>query len=358
MENVELEKPSFEKKIKDTNDSTGETSGWQDSADYDIGDAVPFRLHATLPRDITGYDNYHIKFTDRMEKGLTFNEITSVVVRSSDGGTTVELTPSDYTFTKVSDQEFTLALAWGKNEAVPIFEWLNGADVYVEFTSILNSDAVLGNVGNVNAAKLTYTNNSTPGSENDTEDTPWDYVIAFTYKVGVSKVDQNGKALKGAEFKLEKVDSAGKVISTLDLTVDGNTFSAVGLDDGIYVLTETKAPSGYTKIAPIVFEVKATHAGEWNYTSKELSFNGSSARTAILSDLTGNTTSGSLTLSADKSLSQLTGNVKNTKNQNKRKLPQTSDPTSLTAVYAVAASGLASMAVGLRVRRRRPRDEK
>ena len=37
--------PEFKKKLKDTNDSTGNTTGWQDSADYDIGDYIPFRLH-------------------------------------------------------------------------------------------------------------------------------------------------------------------------------------------------------------------------------------------------------------------------------------------------------------------------
>ena len=41
--------PSFQKKVKDTNDTTGDTTGWQDSADYDIGDKVPFQLKATLP---------------------------------------------------------------------------------------------------------------------------------------------------------------------------------------------------------------------------------------------------------------------------------------------------------------------
>ena len=48
-------KPGFDKKIKDTNDTTGTTSDWQDSADYDIGDAVPYRLTATLAQDVTTY---------------------------------------------------------------------------------------------------------------------------------------------------------------------------------------------------------------------------------------------------------------------------------------------------------------
>ena len=44
--------PEVEKKVEDTNDSTGKTSGWQDSADYDIGDSVPFQLKATLANDV------------------------------------------------------------------------------------------------------------------------------------------------------------------------------------------------------------------------------------------------------------------------------------------------------------------
>lgn len=35
-------KPTSQKKVMDTNESTGVTTGWQDSADYDIGDDVPF----------------------------------------------------------------------------------------------------------------------------------------------------------------------------------------------------------------------------------------------------------------------------------------------------------------------------
>lgn len=33
--------PTFEKKIKEKNDSTGEETDWQDASDYDIGDKVP-----------------------------------------------------------------------------------------------------------------------------------------------------------------------------------------------------------------------------------------------------------------------------------------------------------------------------
>lgn len=79
------DKPSFDKKIKDTNDTTGETSNWQDSADYDIGDAVPYKLTATLAKDVTAYKSYHITFTDKMEKSLTYKKDARIVVTGNDG---------------------------------------------------------------------------------------------------------------------------------------------------------------------------------------------------------------------------------------------------------------------------------
>lgn len=45
---VKTDKPTLEKKVKDTNDSDGAITGWQDSADYDIGDTIPYQLTATM----------------------------------------------------------------------------------------------------------------------------------------------------------------------------------------------------------------------------------------------------------------------------------------------------------------------
>ena len=58
------EVPSFEKKIKDTNDTTGDTSGWQDSADYDIGDQIPFQLKGTVASNYDDYKTYYFAFHD------------------------------------------------------------------------------------------------------------------------------------------------------------------------------------------------------------------------------------------------------------------------------------------------------
>ncbi len=74
--------PTSDKKVDDKNDSnTNENSvEWKDSADYDIGDAVPFRLHGTLPENFNSYSSYKYIFHDTESNGLTFNA-DSVVVK-------------------------------------------------------------------------------------------------------------------------------------------------------------------------------------------------------------------------------------------------------------------------------------
>ena len=288
--------PEFEKKIQDTNDTTGEMSGWQDSADYDIGDAVPYRLTAKLPKDVSLNSTYSIQFEDRMEESLTFKEVTDVTLN----GKSIK---NDCVIDSKA-HSFTVSKSWS-GEAVT--NALNGATIEVYFTATLNDSAKIGSQGNVNAARLHYDNK--PDITDNSGKTPWDYVIAFTYKLDVNKVDQAGKALTGAEFKLEKMLQGG-TRKEIPLIKAGNIFTGKGLDDGDYVLTETKAPIGYKTIDPIRFTVTADHNAEWKYNSKELNFNGGD-RTAILEALTGKADSGDLKFAQQQSPDGLTGTVTN-----------------------------------------------
>ena len=300
--------PSFEKKIMDTNDTTGESSDWQDSADYDIGDEIPFKLTATLASDVSSYQSYSITFEDQMEASLTFKEVQKVVLIENNEETKIT---GDSVITPNGKHKFTVSTGWGKNyseERMPITETLNGATVEVYFTATLNSNAKIGSDGNVNAARLHYSNN--PSNADSSDETPWNYVIAFTYKLDVNKVDQDGNALTGAEFTLEKKLADGGTKS-ITLSQNGNVFTGTGLDDGNYVLTETKTPAGHKTIDPIEFTVNADHTVKWNYNSDELDFEGSTDRTAILTALTGDTESGDLVFTTPQQVSGLVGTVTN-----------------------------------------------
>lgn len=332
--------PSFEKKVKDTNDTTGATSDWQDSADYDIGDKVPFKLEGTVASNYADYKTYYFAFHDQAEDGLTF-DVTSVKVYV-DGN---PITTGYNVVTSTTDGDtFDVVFANLKN----ITDVRVDSKITVEYTATLNDKAVLGNQGNVNTAHLEFSNNPNEeqngSSKPETGNTPDDSVIVFTYQVVANKTKANGEALTGAEFTLEKVlkDGTKKTVAVVKNT-EGTTFTFKGLDDGDYILTETVTPATYNTIEPIRFTVTADHKITWN----------GEARDAILTGLTGNTADGKITFTASADKSELTTNVVN---QSGATLPGTGG-IGTTIFYVIGGLLMAAAAVLLITKKRMNSDK-
>ena len=245
------EVPTVEKKVQDKNDTANTTSDWQDSADYDIGDTVPFEITVTLPNNYEDYTNYSLVITDTLSDGLDFTDNS---VKVFIGNT--ELYPGYYCNDGVLTIDLTSALA---NATADV----NSSEIKITYTATLNENAVIGGAGNPNTVSATYSNNPNSdmdGSTDDTGTTPEDKVVVFTYNVIIDKVDENSNALTGAEFKLEKnVDGNWTEITRLTVDQAGDTFTFSGLDDGDYKLSETTTPGGYNTINPVVFTISATH---------------------------------------------------------------------------------------------------
>ena len=288
--------PEFKKKLKDTNDSTGDVSDWQDSADYDIGDDIPFRLQGTVPEDYDSYKTYYYAFHDVEEKGLTFDpdsvevfvgdEVTGTKITT---GYTVDTSPADgCTFEIVFD------------DLKKVSGVTANSIITVTYKSQLNGNAVLGEHGNVNKAQLEYSNNPRGDGKGET---PWDNVIVFTYKVVVNKIDQAGDPLEGAQFTLTKKTKNGTdVVKTMDVNTTLTQFTLSGLDDGEYTLTETVTPAHYNTISPITFTVTADHKIDWDSIS---------TRDNVLTSLSGEKKVGEITFNVDKKAGTLTTDVVN-----------------------------------------------
>lgn len=276
-----------DKKVKDTNDSTANsTTDWQDSADYDIGDAVPFKLRAIIAQDYANYTHgYKLTFHDKEETGLDFNKDSVKVY--VDG----KLITSGYevvTDNLTDGCTFEVRFANLKN----VTSVHAGSVISVEYTSTLNNQAAIGSTGNKNTSHVTYTNNPNDEQAGENGKTPDDTVIVFTYKTIVNKVTKNPNydpevegskeyiPLKGAGFTLYKkvlgTVPEGKNYETIqgdnDVNVgywlpigvelkddDMTTFIWSGLDDGDYKLVETTTPDGYNTIADIEFTITAAH---------------------------------------------------------------------------------------------------
>lgn len=276
---VKSDVPTVEKKVDDKNDSTTDEDAvdWKDSADYDIGDDVPFQLTGTLPTNYADYDYYSYEFHDTLSTGLTYNSDAKVYVVN--GATETEITScvdlsGAISSVKINDLKSVAASA---NVTID-----KNSKIVVRYTAKLNNNAVIGNAGNSNAVYLEYSNNpnASGAGDNETGTTPTDTVIVFTYKVIVDKIDGEYNPLSGAAFTLYKkysdsLEATGTLIDTekypnytnyysVATTTAGTStsFEFTGIDDGSYLLVETTTPDGYNTVAPIEFTVTATHTEE------------------------------------------------------------------------------------------------
>lgn len=242
--------PVVEKKVKDINDSTGVETGWQDSADYDIGDNVPFQLTATLADNVSSYDAYKIIFHDTLSAGLTFNNDAKVKFNGTDvtANFTISYDPDRNTLTISCDN-------------VMAFHATDSSVITVEYTAKLNDKAVVGAAGNPNQVSLEYSNNPNPAGSGNVGNTPVDKVVVFTYETVVHKTNEKGQPLEGAGFTLFKQDQNGDFQQVgQELKGDKMTiFTWKGLDDGVYKLVETTTPDGYNTMEPITFTITAEH---------------------------------------------------------------------------------------------------
>jgi fimbrial isopeptide formation D2 family protein/LPXTG-motif cell wall-anchored protein len=259
-ESVEVKNdvPTVQKKVKENSNSE-----WQDAADYDMGDTVPFQLTAELPKKrVDDYNHYYVEFTDTLSAGLTFKEITKVTA----DGTTLNENQYKKTVAKNSDDNTTtLSIVITDVKAVADITQEENK-VVVEYNATLNDKAVLGSEGNPNSVELTYSNNPNDTGDGqskpaNTGKTPKDTVKVFTYQTIINKVGEDKKTpLAGAEFTLVKKNKDG---STKNVDVvknaEGTSFTFKGLDAGNYKLEETKTPDGYNTIKPIEFTIDAKY---------------------------------------------------------------------------------------------------
>lgn len=288
-------KPTSEKKVKDINDSEGTTmTDWQDSADWDIGDKVPFQLKGTVAADYDNYKVYKMTFHDHESKGLTFNKDS---VKVYVDGKQVTDTSKYEVVTEGLKDGCTFEVKFADLKQIPGVK--AGSTITVEYESELNKNAVIGSEGNPNTMHMEFSNNPNNEQGGETGKTPEDKVIVFTYKTIINKVDPDGQPLKGAEFKLEKKVGEEWVEKAVVKNDAGTTFTFKGLDDGVYRLTETVTPEGYNTMNPnpLEFTILATHE-----------------ETAVepkLSTLSGNPKSGDVTFDSSLENGTLTTNIVN-----------------------------------------------
>lgn len=289
---VKTDVPTLEKKVKEDDKTvSGEGYGdkYNDVADYDIGEAVPFKLIAKVP-DMTYYDTYKMVFHDTLSDGLTLDQDSIKVYVADDkaGASKTDISSSFGYAAGTNGETFTMTC----NDIKVINGVTAGKYIIVEYTATLTQNAEIGLPGNTNTAYLEYSNNPDQEGTGKTEE---DKVIVFTYKLDVTKVDgeDNTKKLSGAQFVLlnenkdkvavfgtdKKVEWVnlpeavnGKIPAgswnqnSIKTSTEDGSFSFEGLDDGVYYLREIVAPEGYNLMATDTkVEIKATTVNDQNW---------------------------------------------------------------------------------------------
>ena len=308
---AKTEVPSSFKKVDDKDDSnrSEDTTTWQDSADYDVGDHVPYKLTAFIPTYVFDtFTSYNLSFVDDLSAGLTLdadsvkisayqisgsipdngissfdNRIngTDAFYTSVQSGSTVYWKPlvpivSDTTNSKYSGGTvFTFDLGNIMDSEHSEF-YINKTNFYhdvtdhtkdasyvvveIEYTAELNTNAVLNEKGNPNTSHIVYSRN--PNNVNDMGSTPDDTVIVFTYQAVINKEDENHNPLTGADFRFAKLyanytatdDDVNKYVSYTDTSVTPNV---------IYFLPKVTGTNVYvTNTLGSIIEVPAAEAGK------------------------------------------------------------------------------------------------
>ncbi|WP_294600343.1 isopeptide-forming domain-containing fimbrial protein [uncultured Phocaeicola sp.] len=301
--------PTLEKKVAEEgkgnegkyNQDGGYGTYYNDVADWNIGDSVPFKLIASMPdaAEIAAYDTYSYTFHDTLDPGLTLEQkagedqttfaIYFVNTKNEDPRAEgfqyldaakydVNIDAETNSFTIAIDDLKTLMVTTAGGQQIPA---TNYDYIVIFYDAVLNANAEIGLPGNENTAYLEFSNNPNGDGTGRTED---DKVIVFTYELDGTKVDgETQAALQNAKFVLlngAKTEAAmvvdGKVkewvkVATeaaaddvqmpetyegwLELnqqhngliltSAEGGTFKIAGLDDGTYFLREIQAPNGY-----------------------------------------------------------------------------------------------------------------
>lgn len=251
--------------------------GYNDVADYDIGDNVPFKLYGTLPSGIADYDKYYYCFRDTLGTQFDRPDNITILINSTKPTTLCykwndtdkkydQYTDLTATGTKVATADTNCNITFANGAFAVAFgdilayEGVSAStNVTVSYTARLNETANVGYDGQVNGVYLEYSNNPNEeyggnynGTTEDSADKPEtgktkdDGVLVLTYGFDINKVIKDtttklADAYFAVYYETSEVVGEETVITKHYIrTNNDNTFKDTTTDKPVLVINEDK----------------------------------------------------------------------------------------------------------------------
>ena len=250
---------------------------WQKAADATVGDDLYWRLAATIPAGLIGYDTYTVEFADTMSAGLDPARVASsarvYVAAGTDGGLDAAAVTGGSVGTEPAGgwEDITSGCSVSVDAAANTFtvrtgdliaalggaeKFATGARVVVVYNAPLGAGANRGaEKGNPNEVYLRYPRSpfSDQGGEGGFTRTPSDDATAYTWDLALTKRASDDLApLSGAVLRIS--DDRGRRLAadgswaegdaTVTTGADGRV-TVGGVDSGVLTVEEVVAPEGY-----------------------------------------------------------------------------------------------------------------
>lgn len=219
---------------------------------YGLSDTIPYYLTATFPTYPTNATNRVYIINDTLGAGLTFTSLSDITI--TDGDT---LNNSNGTFKDSSGNTVATASISGQKLTITFNpNYVNSTAVSISYKAKLNTSAVLGTVGNLNSAVLTYSNDP---YGNGTTTTSAFTTTVYTYGIELLAYDKSNTSTKlpGAYYDVYSDSGLTKKVGTITTGSDG-IGTLRGVSEGTYYIKNTKASTGYELATTTSMKVKIT----------------------------------------------------------------------------------------------------
>ena len=290
---LENYRPDMKKEVK-------KGDSWAQDAPYGVGDTVPYKITIEVPKNIEKLTTFTVTDTPtNLEDKTATIEVVKVKAGTESTDTTL-VKDVDYTVTDAGTGTGGFKIEFKcTSENVKACA---GRTVTITYNAVVKDTAVVGDSGNLNNAKLTYTNKINSHDPPATPNTNTIEDSAVMYSLGIKVVKTAGdtsKALQGVVFDLyrvakaeetsnvtaEAVQKAGLdrtkswilvksglitgtdgIIDTSDSTSANYTH---GLANGEYYLVETKTAKDYNLLTkPVKVELDVITTTTWQKTDE------------------------------------------------------------------------------------------